>query len=244
MKMTFNKILILLPVFFATVVQCTAANRPDTANPYFEINRIMGTMAGASHISFNVAYYYEQSDTAGLMRDTISGIYKINGKKYYAKIDSTEIVQNDFYNVAVNKKDSVIIIGRTKTVFPAVMNTDILDPTLQSSYISGIVLSDSANTRKIRFLFKNMAPYSSYELVFDTVTYRMSHLSYKLKHYGIGAGNSAHYTLISVVFSNYQTNLFTDNVFDTSIYFTRQNGSFVSVPPYSAFEIINQVMNQ
>lgn len=231
--------------FCAFAMQAWAdADRPDTANPFFEINRVMGTMATGNHISFNTIYYYEDSDSAGITRDTISGIYKINGQNYYATMDSTVVIQNNFYNVTIDKKDSSIIIASPKTIFTTVMTNDILNPVLQSSYVSKILLTDSATTRKLSFVFNDISPYSTYEFLYDTVSYNMISVKYILKHYGPTAGVGSYYTQIRVVFNTYQTNVFTDDVFDTSSYLARVNGVFTGVLSYSGYTIFNQVMNQ
>jgi hypothetical protein len=216
----------------------------DTANPYFEINRLMGTMATADHISFNASYYFESYDSVGYTRDTLAGLYKINGQQFYAKIDSTVIVQNNFYNLAINNRDSSIIIARTQTVFPTVVQKDILDKTLQSSYLSKIISSDSANTRKLSFVFNLNSPYSAYDLVYDTVSYNLKYIKYRLRHYAIAGMQNTYYTQINLVFTNYQNNVFTDSVFDQSVYISRINGVFTATSPYSTYVIYNQVMNQ
>jgi hypothetical protein len=223
------------------------AERADTANPYFEINRMMATMASANHISFNAAYYYEDYDSSGYKRDTLRGLYKINGQQYYAQLDSSFIIQNSFYNISVNKKDSTIIIGRPQAIIPALMQNDMMNPTLQSVYLSKIVLSDSLNTRKMSFVFNDNSPYSAYELSYDTVTYNLNYVKYRLRHYKIFDPlglQSTYYTQVYLALSNYQLGAFTDSVFDTSVYISTLNEVFTPVPAYSSFTIFNQVMNQ
>jgi hypothetical protein len=244
-----KKIINFRALFISIVIICifsmdTRATALDTTNPYFELNRVMGTMATSDHISFNASYYYESYDSVGYTRDTLTGMYKINGQQFYAKIDSTVIVQNNFYNVAINNRDSSIIIARTQTVFPTVIQKDILDKTLQSAYLSKIVTSDSANTRKLSFVFNANSPYSAYDLVYDTVSYNLKYVKYRLRHYAITGMQNTYYTQINLVFSNYQNNVFTDSVFDTSVYISRINGVFTATSPYSTYEIFNQVMNQ
>lgn len=236
--------LILLYIGFATTQYCSANSSADTANPYFEINRITSAILNDNHVQFNVSYYFEKLDSTGLQRDTLSGVYKVNGKKFYASIAGNVIVQNDIWNLSVSASDSIMILGRPKPLLPALTNSDILNPALQSNYLTKITQSDSLQFRKMVFVLNNFSPYSQYEFCYDTSTYHMSHLKYRLRLYDSHGLSSGYYLQMKVVFSNYQSAAFTDDVFDTSVYLRRNNGAFNGVGSYANFEIINQLLNQ
>lgn len=236
-----------LPTFFIAILlvhHCAANSSADTANPYFEISRITSTLLSGNHVQFNVSYYFEKLDSTGLERDTLSGVYKVNGKKFYASIGGNTIVQNDLWSLSISVPDSMMILGRPKPLLASLTNSDILNPALQSNYLSKITQSDSSQFRKMVFVLNSFSPYSQYEFCYDTTTYHMSHLKYRLRLYDSHGLSSGYYLQMKVVFTNYQNSAFSDDVFDTSIYLRRNNGIFNGVGAYSNFEIVNQLLNQ
>jgi len=238
----------ILLILISLIAEIAYANTKDTTNPYFDINRVIGTLANTPFSSFTSTCYYEEVTSTGTMRDTLTCQYQINGRKYRATTANADIIQNEQYNITINKADSLILVGRAKNIFPAVMQADILDSTLNAAYLSKIVCSDIGSVRKLNFIFRPDAPILSYELQYDTVSARLKAISYKLRPYnetvtGAQQAPSGNYVLLVVLFTDYQLNAFTDAVFDISMYLSHRDGAFTVQPAYSGFEIINQVIN-
>lgn len=215
-------------------------------NPFWELTKLNAVFADTGKISFNVAYYYEQADSSGISRDTVNGSYKLWGQKFYAMIDSNEVVQNETYNVSVDHPGQLMLVGSPKPVFPSVIQLNLIDQEFMDNYIDDITISDSGKTRKLSVVFKPYAPFSSYSLSFDTTTYWVKCIDFKIR--GALPENDAfgntmplpnYYTQVKVVFTNFQTGAFAASVFDVSRFFKQADGVFVVNPPYSDYEIFD-----
>lgn len=234
---------ILIITFSLSAAFSAFASDIDTANPNFELNRIMGTLNSTPYLSFTANYYKEKVDSSGLKQDSVMGWFKMNGKKFSAKRDSSTLIQNSFYCLTVNKRDSMLVVSRTQDIYTSIFGINLLQPTLQGSYVSGVTVSDSSTQRKMTYSLKSYAPFTLVEICYDTTTYFPRYVTYKLKLYGQGVVLPGFYSQVTAKFSGFTTNSFTDAVFDTSPYINRLNGVYAPVVPFNNFALYDQTLN-
>lgn len=234
---------IMVIIFLLSAAFYGFASDIDTANPNFELNRIMGTLNTTPYLSFTANYYTEKVDSSGLKRDSVIGWCKLNGKKFSAKRDSSTLIQNSFYCLTINKRDSFMLVSRTQDTYTSIFGINLLDASLQRNYISGVTLSDSSTQRKMTYSLKSFAPYTLVEICYDTTTYLPKYVTYKMKMYGQGVVLPGFYLQVTAKFSGFATNSFTDAVFDTSPYINRLNGVYTAVVPFNNYRFYDQTLN-
>lgn len=230
-------------IFSLSAAFSAFASDIDTANPNFELNRIMGTLNTTPYLTFTCNYYTEKLDSSGLKRDSVMGWFKLNGKKFSSKRDSTTLIQNSFYCLSINKRDSFMLVSRTQDIYTSIFGFNLLESTLQRSYISGVTMSDSSTQRKMTYSLKSYAPYTLVEICYDTTTYFPKYVTYKMKMYGQGVVLPGFYLQVTAKFSGFTTNSFTDAAFDTSPYINRLNGVYTAVVPFNNFRLYDQTLN-
>jgi hypothetical protein len=172
--------------------------------------------------------------------DTIQMNYKLSAQQYRIEMDSTVIVQNNFYNLAVYDEQDMAVLTRPVEFGVNLFHVKLADPEFDDLHVERLHATDSAGYRKLSFIFKTQSPYTQYEILYDTSNYHISQIDYELKKDPFTPGSTDHYH-IQVVCSGYQTGLFNDDMFSTNSYFIRKQGVFSLQPPYDSYELINSL---
>lgn len=191
-----------------------------------------------SYLSFNVKYKYSFESAPSTILDSSQGVFKMNGYKYWGKIDSVEMLQSDSFNVTVFKQDSVVSLGVTHSNFiPALPLAQWDSMFFQNDRFTFSTSVDSI-WKKITVNYSANLPYKKCELWYDSVTYRINRIKYTVSQY---AGEEAFYSLpdggsyaiVDMLFTNYQTGTFGDSVFSPWVYVTYAGGTYSLSSAYS-----------
>jgi hypothetical protein len=234
----YNLLILFTLVPFLTKAQAS----PDATT---ELIKMQALFQNISYTSCDITYYYEEFDSAGTKLDTMSGVYKVDKDRFYFMLDSVEQIQNEFYHTTIDHMTKVVYVEKPYSAFTSVLQANILDSTFLEYNVQDMQVTDSSGFRKVSILFKAEAPYQYYEYVYDLSGLRPAYVRFALKkeHYipEEPLGPEVEQLIkIHIVFSNFQTNAFTDAAFDMSGIFTRQNGSFTLNPKLALFyELIN-----
>src|SRR5882762_1164056 len=102
MKTNFFRILMLLAVLLAAGVKSHAERGDTLVNPYFELLHIIATLGNNSYYYVDTFTFDDYVDSSGHhTHDSLQITYLMQGEKYQAAYDSTELMQDDLYNVRV-----------------------------------------------------------------------------------------------------------------------------------------------
>lgn len=229
---------LLTKLFLAAIILCTtntALGQMDSAsNAVMELLKMQSRYLDAVNLSFDVKFLSTQKDSTGLyVTDSIFGVYKVSGPNLWAIVDSVEQIQNEQYTVTNYLADSTLFISKPdvnpKTVFPH----NFLDSTFLQYEVSRMAISNNGGVQKrLTMFFNTESPYLSYDLYYDSTTYLINKLEYKLK-------DNSDYIKITLVFGNYQTTVIDQTVFSTSKYFTERDRKYIITQAYRNYQLIN-----
>lgn len=256
-----KKVHILTVVFLLGTV-ISRANMKDTVivdtivDPLIELMKIQSAyhnptvamIGGVSDSTFeqDFTYYLEDHDTT-LVKDTLSGLFIIQGvDNYQFSLGNISQQQSSLYLVTLYNDDSIMVINKPISRDKLLFQVDLLDTLLYIKQIKNITVKDSGYYRKILFDFVNESPFIRYEIVYDTVTYLLNYINYQYKKEVAPPGSSSytpsHFISISMSFAPKST--FPDGTvfleMSLDYLFTVQKGVFVPTPPnYINWTIIN-----
>lgn len=208
-----------------------------------ELYRLIQLFADTPHVSFQVQQVTTYKNDA--TSRTVFYQYKVGGEKLALEgSDSTTIIQNDQYSVNINHAGKQAVVTVPVEVFNYVAQVKIPDASFYTSYVAGMVLSDTAGYGKLSFRFKPASTYRSYDITYDKTTRRIRFIQYSVNLNGarVSASGAGMYD-VTMTFSNYQTGQFNDSVFSTDGYFIRKQGICNMVAPYTSYTIKN-LLNQ
>jgi len=242
---TINYLPLQLTIMLVMASMVKVAGQPVTNNFYCyrELSQIKRMFSDTNHVSFQTRYVSTYNDATS---DTIQYQYKVNGDRLLLESsDSANIIQNEQYNLSVNHAYHRAIVSRPGDIFKYVAQVRITDPSFKRSFVTGMVVTDTGSYRKLSYTFKPASPYRSYDIIYDRVTYRIQAIQYRVNMGGEGstASSSKMPYYVTILFSNYQTGLFTDSAFSTDGYFIRKQGICNMVAPYTSYQIKN-LLNQ
>jgi hypothetical protein len=219
-------------------VQAGDLNRIDTANPWRELIYIEAVFRDTTHLSFNATFYLTDVDTV-TVRDTLAGTYKISKNKYYIGIDSTVIVQNDFYHLTLYTDQHLAILNRPSVFGLNLFQVNLTDPVFNQTHVDYLHETDSGAYRKISFQFKTGSPYRQFDIIYDTASHHITSVEYDIKKNLYDGTTPDHYYHMRAICTSYQTGTFTDAAFSMTPYFIRKNGIYSLVSPYGSYQLIN-----
>ena len=214
-------------------------NPIDTSNLWQEVLKLEAVFQDTTHLGFNATMYLIDVDTATTL-DTIQVTYKLSNQKYRIEMDSTIIVQNDFYHLTIYNEQDIVILNRPVQFGINLFQAKLTDPDFSQLHIERLHATDSSKYRKLSVEFKTGSPYTQYEILYDTTNYHISRVEYDLKKDLVTPGSTDHYH-VRVVCSGYQTGTFNDTVFSTNPYFIRKEGVYNLQAPYTSYELINSL---
>jgi hypothetical protein len=203
-----------------------------------EIVRISEAYRRLPYLSFNATYQYADSATPTVITEQIAGQYKIHEGRYWAMLDSTELVQGHNYKLTVYHDQKFLVIGRPDVIYSSVTQLPILDSVFDKNYVDHMhVNAINDSTRKLDIEFKHDSPFRYYEVFYHPVTYMVYSLKYYQKDAEPEVGDSGT-NVISVIFSNYSNAIINDEYFRESKFIYKDGASFYPKTAFNDFEII------
>ncbi|OJZ00008.1 MAG: hypothetical protein BGP13_04335 [Sphingobacteriales bacterium 40-81] len=213
-----------------------------------EVAQLAETYRSAADLSFNVQIRYTDSVTVDSIVEQTTAIYKLHGGLFYTYIDSNEIIQGNKYCIKVSHPDSVITI-RNRQDYPDVLNMPVADTLYWSTFAESIsVTAVSDSVRSIKIKFRPGAEYSSYEIKYNFIEYRIIEIKC-YRPVSVAGGEDAELfpsgkALLKFTFSGYSTAPLAGTWFSEDKYIFLQAGQFTARPPYTGYFIENNIIQQ
>ena len=198
---------------------------------------------GTDHLSFNIKYTYANDTTPAMVEDSSFATYKVHGYKYWASMDSVEFMQNDSFQVVAYKPEQVLSLALPAYNYGQALPLSHWDSLFSKKNDFTYAFGVDAGYKKLTVDFSSDQYVKQYELWYDSVTYRIHRVRYKMDD---GAGDelmvqqgaqSGNVIVINMLFSNYQTGMFTDAVFNSGNYFHKSGTEYIPVSTFSTYEV-------
>lgn len=213
----------------------------DTANPLEELMKVAEGNYAAYGQFREYRYIVEDVDSV-TRRDTSRYTIVYKQGKYAISMDSMEIVQDSMFKVTVKPYDSIIVVEKPTEAYRDLLQVDLFDTTLHVHYIENITAVDSANTRTVSFFFTNESPYISYKISFDTTSYVIQKINYRLKKEVVPVFTEGYtptkYINVRIEYVS-STTLSDERRYYSDAYIIRRNGVIEPTAEYTHFQIID-----
>ena len=235
-------------VVFLLLLSCLGGNttlagvRPLTANTWrdttdvgLDLIILNAVINQPGYLNFTVTCVADHVSLFDNRHDTLSGQVKVKGQQVYVQLDSTLQIQNDLYNATIKHTDEVISLRKKKPVRQSMWQLDLMDKAFVKGYVQRMYTVDSAAFKKIKVDFKPGFPYLAYEMVYDPTQMLPVCVKYKIrKEDGTTAGG---YDQFHYHFTGFSTTAFSDGIFSTDPFFTKENGAWKLTAPYINYKI-------
>lgn len=222
---------ILITLFFSE----KSFSQVDSASLcLLDMIRLKSNYTEGTDLSFNVTFFYTEKDSTGLyVTDSLNGSYKIKGNNFLSNVDSVVQVQNEQYALTIYSDEKILLIQKPDFALKTIFSKDLLDTAFLQLDVSGMTMSNyGANQKKLCVSFKTESPYQSYDMYYDTTTYLVNKIEYKLKQ-------DTDYIKIAMAFSNYSDTPLDNSIFATTSYFTKNGNEYIPTEEYSEYELID-----
>jgi hypothetical protein len=234
----------MLKIALAIVVGLYAVIPAQAQNPVLqECIKINKAYRASDHLSFNVKYTYAYATTPTVIEDSTMGAYKMHGYNYWTNMDSAEYMQNDTFQVAVYQPEQALAIGLPNYKYDKQLPLSQWEELFQAQDFTYTFGADMGYKKITVDYTSEIMLFSKFEMWYDSVTYRVHKVQYKidesasdelLRQKGDMSGN---YIVVTIFFSNYQTGLFTDSVFNSANYFTKTGSNYNPATAYAGYEV-------
>lgn len=218
-------------------------NKVNAQNPVLaEGMKITEAYRAANYLSFDVKYTYAKESTPSIIEDSSIVHYKMHGHKYQGIMDSVVFMQNDSIQVAAYLEEQIMMLALpSKVMSPPMAQWDSFFSKNNFTYR----VSTDAGYKKITVDYSNLSQslMKNFELWYDPITYRVSRIKYKIDETGTGKAwvdegiLTGEVMIVNIMFSNYQTGAFGNDVFNADNYYIKTAGVYTAVNPYSGFEV-------
>lgn len=196
----------------------------------------------ATHLSFDVAYYYSANKTPATYLDSLQGHFKMNGNHYWFEVAGTESLYSDEYAVVLYKEDKLMYLTKpTANITNPVASLEVF---LKADTLYTCKLVHQQQYDQLTIDFTGKGPYKRTEYIIDPKTgfiIRMVSLVRSELLYdpsatpAIDPANA--YSIVEMRFTHYQENSFDDKALDVARYFKKVGKEYVTVAPYEAYKI-------
>jgi hypothetical protein len=206
-----------------------------------QLARIEAALKDTAHVSFQVEQVTAYNDGT---TNTVTCHYKVSGNKVHVeRSDSSEFIQNSLLSLLVRHNWRRAVLDKPLELFRYVLHANLTDHSFYQSLVAGMAVADTGGYKKLSYLFKPASPYRQYDILYDSTTYRIQAIQYSFNIAGAGATSTDSKMPFHVTmrFSNYQSGLFTDDVFSMDRYFVRKNNVCTMVAPYTNYQIKNSL---
>ena len=222
---------------------------------YGEIMNIAHAYRTAPNISFDMQINYADSANQDSIVEQVLGSYKIQNGKYWAIIDSVEMVQGNSYNVSASYNDSVIYVTNPHQN-ANLMQLPFLDSLFRAQNVDSMTITQvNDSTRSLRMYFNPASFYSSYIINYDLNNYMMHSITYFVKTPAyeeadgdndsgrIDGDEGSGISMINIIFNNYSYQVIDNSYFQEDKFIYKQGGQFFIKPPYTGFQLMVNIPN-
>lgn len=197
----------------------------------------------SGYLSFNVSYTYAPETSPTDIQDSSQALYKLKGLKYWGSIDSVEFMQNDSFQITLHHRENLITLGLPTYNQPFTLPMSQWDSIFLHNDKFTYSIGVDAGYKKITVDYDANMPYKKFELWYDSATYRVNRMRYQIDYntsddsYDKSGTLSGAFAEVNIYFSNYQTDQFTDDVFNSAYYITKIGGIYYPAGDYETYEL-------
>ena len=211
------------------------------------INAIKSVRESAVPYGFDMKYSYANESKPTVLLDSLNGAIVIAGKNYYCKMDSTETISNDRYNIVLFREDKIMYVGAARSD-----NTE--DPIGQ---MQGVLEKSGANsctttycgTKKIINVgFAAGGACKQLKMVIDTAARHMLSMEYLIKtamlidapdaEARVAGQGYDEYAVVNASFYNYHPFNKDTAWFNENQFFYKEGSEYKPAPAYREYQIV------
>lgn len=231
--------ILLLTILLNMVFTVNA--QPDPVESLVRLNTFLKKTA---NLRFNVTYYYEEDDSAGVTRDTLTGVSRNKTGRNAIDLGAYKKINNEYYFVLIDTANKEMYISNPQSPVKQYTNSELLDSVFLNYYTDTLTARDSSVFTIVEFAFKQTAPYTAYQVIYNRTTLEPLSISYRMKKENAGGGGPPNPEIrMNILFANFDTKEIDESYFSASQYFTRQNGAFVLQPAYASYQLVDLTGN-
>lgn len=200
-----------------------------------------------SPYGFDIKYTYANESKPGTILDSLNGSIEIAGNNYYCRMDSTESIRNERYNIIVFREDKLILIATARP-------DSAIDPI---SYMQSIIAKSDAekcnvsrrkSVKAIDITFLPGSPCKNMVMKMDTAAHHLLSVEYLLKstllldpaaqqENQLPEGYDE-YALVRTAFFNYHPLKQAEARFNEEQYFYKEGAEFKPTAAYSDYQVV------
>jgi hypothetical protein len=234
---------LLIQCLFAAVLLLIAGQGLAQNEVLSQMQRIRETYRVKPWMSFDVKYTYAAETAPSVITDSATGAFKMNGNHYWCRIDSMEFMQNDSFTIALYKQESIMSLSLPSPLYPAVSPLANWDSLYKAAGLFTASYTTDGSYKKMTIQFTNPIPYKKTEIWYDSTTLLVHKMQYTIHEESVTgeyaqSSVSGPYIIVSMLFQNYQFNVFSSSVFYTGNYFSMDGpGNYIPAAPYTSYTL-------
>lgn len=211
-----------------------------------EAAKIQMAYKNPTYLGFDIKYTYAIETDPNTILDSSKGSFKMSGTYYWGTIDSMEFMQNGSYSIVLYKPDRIIKVNNPSYVYPPIANFSAFD-SLMGNNIYAISFTTIGSCKSISLSFANPdLVYKSFSILYDSVTYHVTQIvsvmkegfdDYADNYSRSSESSSSEYVIVKAEYTNYQTESFSNTLFNTGNYFMWNGNAYIPQPPYNDYEV-------
>lgn len=241
-----KKILWLL--ILTAFARCTATAQETTSQQkaWQAMHKLTQTYQQARLLSFDISYSYAAEDKPAQPLDSLRGQCKVNGTRYWSRLDETESVYDDTLLLMLFKEDNLMYLAKpTATQKASVNPIALLDSFFLKNTNTQYVFTENATEQAITI---TMPPGSLTKKATYYINKRTGYLSrmsslvradqlYDPSVQNLVSDAASVYVVVETVYTNYRQGAFDVQVFDMSRYFKKEGDAYIAVTPYNDYKV-------
>ncbi|WP_343673838.1 hypothetical protein [Chitinophaga sp.] len=196
---------------------------------------------------FDIKYVYANETRPEIILDSLTGSVEISGDNYYCRMDSTESIKSDRYNIIVFHEDKLLLLATSR-------QDSAVDPIL---YMQSMIAKSDAEkcnvshkgpVKTVNIAFLPGSPCKNMIMQMDTVRRQLLSVEYLLKstllldpvaqqENQLPEGYDE-YALVRTTFYNYHPLKEAASRFKEERYFYKEGAEFKPTAAYSNFQVV------
>lgn len=208
---------------------------------YGEIKNITEAYRQAPNLGFDVQYSFADSARQDSITDVLYARYKMKDGKYWAMIDSTEIIQGHHYLVAIYHYDSVIAVSNAQK-YADIMQLPVMDSLFRVQNIDSMQVTGlNDSLRMLQMYFNPLSQYTGFQITYDKNSYRVHSIRYFIRQPVDDDNPQSTVSMVRLDFSNYSAGVIDDDYFREDKFIYKELDTFYTKSPYDHYQLMINV---
>lgn len=206
----------------------------------------------SSPYGFDIKYTYANESKPSVILDSLDGSIAIAGNNYYCRMDSTESIRGDQYNIIVFHEDKLMLlaIARSDSAIDPISNMQTM---IVKSGAEKCNVSRRKSVKTIDITFLPGSPCKNLVMQIDTAAHHLLSVEYLLKstllldpaaqqENSLPAGYDE-YALVRTTFFNYHPLKLEEKRFKEEQYFYKEGAEFKPANAFSDYQVVLSTPN-